>query len=526
MSKIAQPRILLAIAALAACCGAAQAQVSWTGFEGTSRKDDFLLNNVSFDPSQTMGAAGTTQYLESTSGSVTVYDKSTGVVLSRVGKVPFWTSHGASGTSGDQRVLFDLYTNRWIMTGFCASVAETCIAVSDTDNALGTWRTTKIPAQSGIAALDNPTLSVTQNGVLIGTNNFSAAGSYVSSSLFSIPKANLVGGAPTLSNMTTFTTTVAQPDRGATIQGATNWQGSTGNSSSVFSSSRDQSDVLAYRVNGVNAAGATQTAVVDLNRPGYTFNGRGRQPDTLPGAANNISNRLVDTMDDLFQSSVYEANGKIYGIHTVTPTGVPDVNAYTELRYYVLDAASLTTLSQGTIGGGNFDYYQGAIAVNSAGDVVMAFNRSGSQTADLNADGKADGRISFMGRVMKDNGAGQLTQVGTDLLFRVSDTGDYRCGAREIVDLSCRPRWGDSAAVALDPTNPNKFWAIGAYAASWDTNTATSPLRAIWHTYVAAITVNNTITPLIFADGFEPAAAPAGSAPTETPNDLSGRSDG
>ncbi len=491
MISKAQSRSLLSLATLAALSSGAQAQISWTGFEGTSQKNNFFLDGA-FRPPDTMGAVGTTQYLETTNGSVTVYDKANGAVLSRVGATPFWQGIGASGSGGDQRVLFDMYTNRWIMNGFCASRTEVCIAVSDTSNALGAWKTTKINALSGVATLDYPTLSVTQNGVLIGTNNFNSSNNYVGNSLFSIPKADLFGGAPTVANMTTFTSTTAQADRGFTIQGATNWQGNTGNSSSVFTVSRDQFDVLAYKVNGVNAAGATQTAVVDLNRTTYKFNNPGRQPDVLPGAVNNTSNRLVDTLDDRVSGSVYEVNGKIYGVHTVTPTGVAAANAFTELRYYVLDAATLTTLSQGTIDGGSFDYYQGAIAVNSNGDVVIGFNRSGSQTTDANGDGKADGRISFMGRVMKDNGAGLLTQVGTDQLFRVSDVGDYRCGALTTVDTACRQRWGDYAAVTLDPNDPNKFWAIGEYAAAPEDFSALqngTGIRSAWHTYIAAVTV-------------------------------------
>jgi hypothetical protein len=324
---------------------------------------------------------------------------------------------------------------------------------------------------------------VTAGAVIIGTNNFSSAGSFTGNSLYTIPRASLFGGAPSVANMTTFTTPLASADRGFSVQGATNWTGASTTSANVFSASRDQFDVLTYRLNGVNAAGATQTAVIDLNRPGYTFNGRGRQPDTLPGAANNTSNRLVDTLDDRVSGSVYEANGRIYGIHTVTPTA----GAFTELRYYVLDAATLSTISQGTIGGGNFDYYQGSLAVNSFGDVVIGYNRSGNQTADTDGDGRADGRITFLARVMKDGGTGVLSQVGADLQLRVSDVGDYRCGARTTVDTVCRQRWGDYAAVTLDPSNPYSFWAIGEYADEWANFGGLE--RANWHTYIAQITV-------------------------------------
>lgn len=491
MSIAVQRRSLIALAALAALSSAAQAQTTWWGFEGTSQKNNFFLDGA-FRPPDTMGAVGTTQFMETSNGSVAIYNKSTGALLLREKASAFWQRMGQSGSAGDQRILFDHYTNRWIANGFCATTNEICIGVSDTADALGTWKSTKITAFASTGSTaDYPTLSVTQNGVLIATANFTP--SFTGTSLFSIPKADLFGGAPTVANMTRFDATGSgASDRGYAMQGATNWTGETGNTHNVFTVSNTQFDLFAYRVTGVNAAAATQTAVVDLNRPGYTFNGRGRQPDTLPGAVDNVSNRLVDTLDDRVSASVYQVNGKIYGIHTVTPTGVAAANAFTELRYYVLDAATFATLSQGTISGGNFDYYQGSLAVNASGDVVIGFNRSGSQTADLNGDGKADGRISFMGRVLKDNGAGVLSQVGTDMLFRVSDVGDYRCGVQTSVDTACRQRWGDYAAVTLDPTNPNQFYAIGEYAAPWDDFSAAqdgSVIRANWKTYVAAITV-------------------------------------
>jgi hypothetical protein len=475
-------KLSLGLFALSALASAAQAQISWRGFEGTAQLDNFFLDGA-FRPPDTMGAVGLTQYVETTNGSVTVYDKATGAVLSRVGANAFWQAAGASGSAGDQRVLFDMYTNRWIMNGFCAGTNEVCIAVSDTSNALGTWRATKIVTPTTNIA-DYPTLAVTAGAVIIGTNNFATSGGFTGNSLYTIPRASLFGGTPSVANMTTFTTASSSADRGFAIQGATNWTGASTTSANIFTVSRDQFDVLAYKLNGVNGAGATQTAVIDLNRPAYTFNNPGRQPDALPGG---VANRLVDTLDDRVSASVYEVNGRIYGIHTVTPTGVATANAYTELRYYVLDAATLAPISQGTIGGGNFDYYQGSLAVNSFGDVVVGFNRSGSQTTDADGDGKADGRITFMARVLKDNGAGVLSQVGSDLTLRVSDVGDYRCGVQTSVDTACRQRWGDYAAVTLDPSDPYSFWAIGEYADDW-ANFGTN-LRANWHTYIAQISV-------------------------------------
>ena len=122
---------------------------------------------------------------------------------------------------------------------------------------------------------------------------------------------------------------------------------------------------------------------------------------------------------------------------------------------------------------------------------MIGYNRSGSQTGDANGDGKADGRITFAALAMKLVG-NDLVTMGPELVLRVSDVGDYRCGARTSVDTACRQRWGDYAQVAVDPTDPLRFYAIGEYAAEWaDFSSAQdgSLIRANWHTYIASITV-------------------------------------
>ena len=224
------------------------------GFQGTSQYDNAALGR-NFIPPDTMGAIGTTQYMETTNGSVAVYDR-TGALLSRVSDNAFWQGIGQAGSSGDQRVLFDHYTNRWIAIGFGAVTSTLVIGVSDTANALGTWKSTAIVGVAG-TTLDYPTLGMDNKGVYIGTNNFVPG--FAGTSLFSIPKADLFGGAPTVANLTRFDTAFpAGVDNGFAIQGAVNWGGNPGNTASFMADSRDFNKQVFYQVNGVNAAGATQ----------------------------------------------------------------------------------------------------------------------------------------------------------------------------------------------------------------------------------------------------------------------------
>lgn len=467
-------------AALVVALGASAS--SWAGvvvtggFEGTSQLDNCALNNC-FRPPDTMGAVGTTQYLETNNGSITVYDKSTGAVQSRVSMQTFWANAGlAGGAGGDQRVLFDHYTNRWIMTGFGSSGNRINIGISDTANALGTWKSTQIvgTAQGVAGTLDYPTLSLDDKGVYIGTNNFNPG--FTGTSLFVIPKASLFVGAPSLTGMTNLTTGTAGPDNGFAIQAALNWQGNPSNTASVIADSRDFNAQVFYKLNGVNAAGATQTASAQIAGSGYSTTGPGRQPD---------GTRLVDTLSPRITANAVQYNGMIFSTTAVKADAA--IGDYTAVRWTVVDANTGVQLSQGKIQETGFDFYEGSIAVNEFGEVVIGYNRSGFSRADLNGDGLADGRISFMAQAFRVNGS-TLVEEGDELLLRVSDVDDYRCGVRTTIDTTCRQRWGDYASVTFDPTDHHRFFAIGEYAANWSIIPGfTTTERAIWHTYISSI---------------------------------------
>ncbi len=466
-----QRSALVAVSALTAVASASAQTTYVRGFEGTSQLANCALNQC-FRPPDTMGAVGTTQFLETNNGSITVYDKASGTVLQRTSMPDWWTSVGLpGGANGDQRVLFDHYTNRWIMNGFGPTGNIINLAVSDTSNALGTWKSVAIPVlPSGTA--DYPTLAIDDKAVYIGTNNFTPG--FSGTSLLSIPKADLFGGAPSVARMTTFTSPLASPDNGFAIQPVVNWQGNPTNTTAVIADSRDGNYQVFYRLNGVNGAGATQTASSRIVGSDYVGAGPGRQPD---------GTRLVDTLSPRITANAVQANGKVFSTATVQSS----LGDFAAVRWTVVDANTGALLSSGNIEEAGFDFYEGSIAVNEFGEAVIAYNRSGGATADGNSDGFADGNISFLARAY-DLSGDALVQDGAELLLKVSPISDYRCGVRTTVDTACRQRWGDYAAITIDPNDHRSFYAIGQYAESWSVipGLTTTP-RAIWATYVAQI---------------------------------------
>ncbi len=433
------------------------------GFQGISQYDVASVAR-NFIPPDTMGAVGTTQYMAFANGGVAVYDKANGNRLSFTSDLTFWQGLGRAGANGDSRVMFDKGANRWIALSFANNVAQLQIAVSDTDNALGSWKSTVFTGYSGFgfgATADYPTLALTKNSVIIGTNDFApatagGANNFQGTTLTVIPLNSLFSAAPTVAGGVQFFTACCAPTadftRGFAIQGV-NGSGA-GGVDHILAVSIEGNALTRYDISGVNAnssLGAVRGASTDfLGLNDYTGNGPGRQPSAL-------NPRVIDTLDDRVGSSVYEVNGLIYSVHTVTPVdSIGNSTDHTVVRWDVTRAVDNTVLAEGDIGDGVHDFFQGSLAVNADGRVIIAYNRSGSSASD--------GKISILARQFSTGADGQLIQHGGELLLKVSNSADYHNGSIDGGVAAGRQRWGDYSAVSLDPNDPNAFWVIGEYA--------------------------------------------------------------
>jgi hypothetical protein len=464
--------LALATTMLVASTTPASAASLILGFEGTDQLLACSLNSC-FRPPDTMGAAGTTQYVELNNGVFRVHDKTTGANLFTSSPSDFWTNQvGLGTTGGDPRLMFDSPTQRWIAAAFGSTGNVINVGVSVTSDAMGAWKGISIPViASGTA--DYPTLALDNQAVYIGTNNFTPG--FTGTSLLVLNKNNVfAAGGPTTVGSKQFDTLLAGPDNGFAIQGVNSADGD--GVGRIVADSRDFNDNVAYNILNPGTAGATQSVSASIAGTGYAQAPLGRQPD---------GTRTVDTLSPRITGSVWEMNGKIYYAHTVAA----DVGVAAAVRIVVLDAVTKAVLSTTKIQDPNFDYYEGSLAINSAGKLVVGYNRSGGQTTDLDNDGKADGNISVMARVFNANANGTISQTD-EIMIRVSDTGDYHC-----TGAGCRERWGDYAAVSLDPSNSDNFWVIGEYArptAPFIPGFTTTP-RSIWGTYIGVIGTGNVV---------------------------------
>ena len=479
------------------------------GFEGISQYDVASVGR-NFVPPDTIGAAGRSQYVQFVNGGFAVYDKGTGARTSFTSDTAFWQAAGLAGVpNGDQRVLYNAKANKFIAISFGPNTKDILVAVSNSSDALGGWKSTQFqgfaPLATGARTLaDYPTLAMDNNALYIGTNDFGAATvggatNFRGTTLNVIPISDIVGNTgPNVSNNVQFRTAFTggpgdDYTRGFAIQGVNSTE-STDGIGHIIAASINDFGLTRYDVLNAGTAGAVRTATASTTLgTDYTNNSAGRQPaaDAIIGspalstgvAANR---RIIDTFGDQISSSAFEHDGKIYSVHTVTENGTDR----TVVRYTILDTATNAVIDEGSLGDATHDFYQGSLAVNQLGQVVISYNRSG-----LNP---TDGRITLAARTFQTNAAGQLVSTGAEIELRVSDTDDYHNGALYGRAGAGRQRWADYSTVTLDPTSIHSFWISGTFAREYNLGVFGHPGGtggSRWGTYIAQLDLGGVPEP-------------------------------
>ncbi len=459
------------------------------GFQGLSQYDTRALNGgFSSIPPDTMGAVGTTQFMETTNGGYAVYSK-TGQAQLLISDGAFWNAAGitqpvnpATGlpaANGDSRVLFDKTAQKWVVESFAPSLSSIQIAVSNDANALDGFKSTQFvgynPPGGGIA--DYPTLAIDSKAIYIGTNDFNAtSGAFQGTTLNVISRNDIfAAGGPQVTSLKQFVhdlSSYTTVDHGFAIQGVNQVNGT--DTGKIAAIGAENYGTVRYNISNPGTAGASESAVTYLApNAAYDPNNPARQPSL-------INPRVVDTLDDRLSSAVYEYNGMIFTTHTITPLGTD----HTIIQYQVSNASTDAVLFTGTIGANdlNHDYWQSSIAVSANGEVVIGYNQSGY-----------DENISVLAQAFGVNSHGDLYALGGAKLLVTSPTNDYHNGSLDGQPATGRQRWGDYSQVTVDPNDPSTFWVIGEFGR--EPNDAanghpggTGGTR--WGTWVSSLTVS------------------------------------
>jgi hypothetical protein len=413
-------------------------------FQGVTLKDTIgaPLHSGAIPP-DSMGAAGPNDFVQLINGAFAVYEKNGTLAQPLITDRNFWIDAGISVGSfptrdgvTDPRIIYDPSVGRWFAVQLQIMPTGTrnvLVARSDSSDPTGHWQASSFVGNT-TGFSDFPTLAVDVNGVYIGTNNFTSSGSPKGVSLFSIPKADLLGGTPTLTNMTRFDD-LSSAHVGSALQGANDIGGASG---AILGVDNTLGFIDLTRVSGSGGPGATLSATTKIASLLDGQPNSARQPD---------GTRTIATGDNRLSGSVVQIGNLIYMTNNIGDGPTPGATTHDIVHWIVLDATTDAVLQQGTISDPNFDFFYPSIAANAEGDVVLAFDRSGGPTAG------AAGNISAYAAVgTTTNG---ILTFGTPFLLQSGLVDDYH-----LVDAANINRWGDYSATTVDPNDPFDFWTV------------------------------------------------------------------
>ncbi len=440
-------RFCLVLVFLALTLSDLRAQIIIQNFSGLTSTDVAALGTGGTPP-DTMGAAGTNQFVTFINGGFAIYSKA-GVRQSLVSDIAFWTNAGISSATlaaglTDTRIIYDAGSGRWFATELTVDNTGNKVLVgrSNSSDPAGGWKALSFTGNAVFADFD--TLGVDSTGVYIGANIFNAAGTTLTGvSVFSIPKSNLLASTPTLANMTKFEN-LSETTYGFAPQGVNNPDAGPGHG--LFIAMDDASFKFIDRttINGSSAAGATLSPRVRI----------GTAYDALPNPARQPSSQTVDAGDDRISAAVRQVGGYIFMANNILQ-GSKDA-----VHWLVLNETNNTVVGEGLISNASFDYFQPSITASHNGKILLAFNRCGTIAPA--------GDISIYAAV------GTITNgtvsMGAPFLLKQGTIANFSQGAASSVNGS--HRWGDYCATMVDPTDEDLIWTIQeipAGATTWGT---------------------------------------------------------
>jgi hypothetical protein len=415
---------------------------------------------IAVSPPDTDGAAGPTSFVEFLNNLYQVYDKS-GTLLQSSRLPDFWSEAGAtlSGLPIDPRILYDPVSERWFATSgdnpFLPN--EILVAVSNTSDPTQGWHGFAIPSDpTGQTWADFPMLGIDQDGVFITANMYLVnTPTFVSEEIISIPKSDLLQAAPTVANATVIAN-VSPTDTGLYPHPVVAYQ--TSGSEPLLSAGTSFGFSNSLNISSID----TPTTNPSLNFADRLV-GIVPEPDAAT-ATQKGTNVLLDLRpSSQFSSSVVLQDGRLFAVQGIQQNGLA------ALRWFVIGDPlnSPTVLDSGIINPPNLNVYDGSIAVNGQGDVVIGFTGSGPN--DYPSAFAVEGSL-----------AGDALTLSDPILLKAGD-GPYLGTDAEQGSGATLVRWGDYSATTVDPSDPSHFWTTQEWAAADPT------LTTVWATQITEL---------------------------------------
>lgn len=430
------PLATAVILAALATAGLAQELRIGSSFAGSTYGIDSTII-----PPDTDGAVGRRHIVELLNGHYAVYRKSNGSRIASSSLDQFWRDAGAPprGFAIDPRVVFDPVANRWYASTLSLNSGnapdDLLFAVSRDDDPTQGWAAFRVPFTGPVGTFaDFPTLGFNSESVLVFSNG----------AVLVVPKADLLAPEPTLARSTLLPSRELLTPSGTKIQPVVNLDHSA--VALLLGTWDVEGSVMRiWRLTGGPITPALEPDAAFVNLTFYPLLGPG-------GALQPQSGIGIFTSSPFLATSIVRRNGLLWGVQTVSYQG------RAALRWFVIDPATNTRTQEGLISDGVHDFFMGSIAVNGCGDVVIGFNRSGT-----------DQFVSAY--AVAGTTENNVTTFGQPLLLRAG------VARYELTGGAATARWGDYSATVVDPQHPGTFWTFQEWPSAPD----------VWSTQVTEI---------------------------------------
>ncbi len=167
-------------------------------FEGLSNQDNFNTFGFRVNPPDPNGEVGPNNYVEMINLVFGVYDKSGNLLLGPVDTGTLWSGFevpDCTDPSGDPVVMYDQFTDRWILSQFTTAGPEywNCVAVSTTSDPTGSYY--RYAFSTGPNFPDYPKYGNWKDSYVITTREFGPTVEY-GIGVYGLEKNKMVNGEP------------------------------------------------------------------------------------------------------------------------------------------------------------------------------------------------------------------------------------------------------------------------------------------------------------------------------------------
>lgn len=393
-------------------------------------KDFEAFNGGSFPPDPIM-AVGPNHVIAVENVVFRIWDKS-GVLLKSIGSDGWFANvAGAGNYAGDPQILYDQFSQRWVMLGFTGSTPnKLLISVSDDSDPLGTWYNWALPEGLGDSTTgwfaDYPQMGYDENAIYITTREFGASFQYSRARV--IPKAQLyanTAGPVVWKDFWDFREPQhpnvrldgIRPSAFFTPAGVHFLVNASPYGLGTFFSIWTIHDPIGTpTITAANIPVVQYSSAPNPGQPGPAGN-------PFEGGGSVIRHKAVYR-----DSSLWIAHSIASG------TG----GAYSSIHYVRLNPFANTNLEDVAAGLDGFWHFYASLMVDASKNVIITSTRSGV--------------TEYAGAFVAGHRNADPPGLSTDVLLKPG------LGHWDPFTLGSRNRWGDYMGIALDPVDTSAFW--------------------------------------------------------------------